>query len=139
VAHISESAFAVADTLVVELEIVISISPAYSLGCGDNRSLVLFSIVSHFTMLAPPALSVALLAELLRLELTFVCRVVLHLIDFIKRVSFGSHCGVRKVLSIPGSFRVVVAEVGVLLFELVLQLKNLIGSISESPPVFVVA
>lgn len=100
---------------------------------------MIFSIVSHFTMLAPPAFSVALLAELLRLELTFICRVVLHLIDFIKRVSFGSHRRVRIVLSIPGCFSVVVAKIGVLLFELVLQLKNLVSSISKSPPVFVVA
>ena len=72
-------------------------------------------------MLTPPALTVALLAELLGLERVHVFWVYIHLIHFIKSMGFSCSCRMTEVASISGRFTVVVGEVGVLLLKLTFQ------------------
>ena len=136
-ADISERAFTVANTFIVILKSIVSISPSNALGSSDNRRLMVFGVIALLTMLAPSTFTVALLTKFLRSELVHILWVSVHLVNFIEGMRFGSLSCVGELLGISGSFRVIMAKVCVLLFKLVLKLKNLVSCISESSSVLV--
>ena len=118
---VNKSATTDTSASISESQIVVWLSPAKSLSCGDDSWLSGFIVIPNLSMLAPATLVLTLLAVV-----WVVFLFIFHFKYFIISLGSGLHCGFLCHGSRHNIILFKVVHVRVLSIKLILQLLNLL-------------